>query len=143
LSTQFTLLCGCCCCRCLLLLLSLSAAAAVVGCLQVVPGELTIVTGLANSGKSEWLDALVVNLAELYGWTFGVCSLENTPVVHSTKLMEKYTRERTVHLVTSRCAASSCVVVQLELCAAGAWCRLCLGWRQGSALGCCCLSLLL
>jgi twinkle protein len=62
----------------------------------VVPGELTIVTGLANSGKSEWLDALVVNLAERYGWTFGVCSLENTPVMHSTKLMEKYTRERPV-----------------------------------------------
>jgi twinkle protein len=29
----------------------------------VPPGELTLVTGVPNSGKSEWLDALAVNLA--------------------------------------------------------------------------------
>eukprot|EP00878_Enallax_costatus_P035485 GHUV01039599.1.p1 GENE.GHUV01039599.1~~GHUV01039599.1.p1 ORF type:complete len:305 (+),score=70.74 GHUV01039599.1:231-1145(+) len=60
-------------------------------CYQVVPGELTIVTGLPNSGKSEWLDALAVNLAKQHGWVFGLCSLENTPVDHARKLMEKYT----------------------------------------------------
>lgn len=58
---------------------------------QVVPGELTIVSGLPNSGKSEWLDALAVNLAKQHGWRFGLCSLENTPVDHARKLMEKYT----------------------------------------------------
>jgi hypothetical protein len=60
---------------------------------QVVPGELTIVTGLSNSGKSEWLDALTVNLAEQYGWRFAMCSLENTVTEHGRKLMEKYTRK--------------------------------------------------
>jgi hypothetical protein len=58
-----------------------------------VPGELTIVTGLSNSGKSEWLDALTVNLARQYGWRIAVCSLENTPVEHGRKLMEKYCGE--------------------------------------------------
>jgi twinkle protein len=43
---------------------------------RVVPGELTIVTGVPNSGKSEWLDALAANLAELHGWSFAFCSME-------------------------------------------------------------------
>ncbi len=44
--------------------------------LQVVPGELTIITGVPNSGKSEWIDALMVNLADKFGWRFGLCSME-------------------------------------------------------------------
>lgn len=43
---------------------------------QVVPGELTIVTGVPNSGKSEWIDALLVQLSHLHGWTFALCSME-------------------------------------------------------------------
>lgn len=45
-------------------------------CLQVVPGELSIVTGVPNSGKSEWIDALICNLARLHGWSFALCSME-------------------------------------------------------------------
>ena len=41
-----------------------------------MPGELTIVTGVPNSGKSEWIDALLANLTELHGWTFAMCSME-------------------------------------------------------------------
>lgn len=59
--------------------------------LQVVPGELTIVTGLPNSGKSEWLDALAVNLAQREGWCFAMCSMENSVKEHGRKLIEKYT----------------------------------------------------
>ncbi len=44
--------------------------------MQVVPGELTIITGVPNSGKSEWIDALMVNLADQFGWRFGLCSME-------------------------------------------------------------------
>lgn len=43
---------------------------------QVVPGELTIVTGVPNSGKSEWIDALLANLAEQHDWCFALCSME-------------------------------------------------------------------
>lgn len=54
-------------------------------------GELTIVTGIPGHGKSEWLDALLVNLAESEGWNFGVCSPENFPLeYHLSKLAEKF-----------------------------------------------------
>lgn len=43
---------------------------------QVIPGELTIVTGVPNSGKSEWIDALLANLSEMHDWTFALCSME-------------------------------------------------------------------
>lgn len=45
--------------------------------IQVVPGELTIVTGVPNSGKSEWIDALLCNLNYSVGWKFALCSMEN------------------------------------------------------------------
>lgn len=57
----------------------------------VRPGEWTLVTGIPASGKSEWLDALTVNLATNQGWVFGVLSLENLPLErHFAKLAEKY-----------------------------------------------------
>jgi len=60
-------------------------------CYTVRPGDLTIVTGIPNSGKSEWIDALFVNLARNQGWTFGVFSPENHPVPeHIKKIAEKY-----------------------------------------------------
>jgi twinkle protein len=53
-------------------------------------GELAIVTGIPGAGKSEFLDALMLNLARLHGWTFGLCSFENEPSEHVAKLAEKY-----------------------------------------------------
>ena len=47
-----------------------------IAALQVVPGELSIVTGVPNSGKSEWIDALICNLAMHHGWSFALCSME-------------------------------------------------------------------
>eukprot|EP00850_Spirogloea_muscicola_P006984 SM000034S12738 [mRNA] locus=s34:435986:444507:- [translate_table: standard] len=58
---------------------------------RVVPGELTVVTGIPNSGKSEWIDALLCNLQRQQGWTFALCSMENKVRDHSRKLLEKYT----------------------------------------------------
>lgn len=56
----------------------------------VMPGQLSIVTGWPGSGKSEFLDALLVNLAR-QGWKMAVFSFENQPVsYHLTKLLEKY-----------------------------------------------------
>ena len=57
---------------------------------RVVPGQLTIVTGLPNSGKSEFLDAVMVNIAIEKDWNFAVCSLENPVDEHGGKLAEKY-----------------------------------------------------
>ena len=53
-------------------------------------GQLTVVTGIPGHGKSEWLDALMINLATQHGWRVAVCSPENSPVeIHCEKLLEK------------------------------------------------------
>ncbi|KAF8687316.1 hypothetical protein HU200_042999 [Digitaria exilis] len=56
---------------------------------QVVPGELTVVTGVPNSGKSEWIDALLCNINQQCGWKFVLCSMENKVREHARKLLEK------------------------------------------------------
>lgn len=57
----------------------------------VLPGEWTLVTGIPGHGKSEWLDALTMNLAKQHGWSFAVFSPENNPPEeHAIKLIEKY-----------------------------------------------------
>lgn len=60
---------------------------------NVVPGELTIVTGVPNSGKSEWIDALLCNLNEGAGWKFALCSMENKVREHARKLLEKHVKK--------------------------------------------------
>ncbi|EFN55118.1 hypothetical protein CHLNCDRAFT_31176, partial [Chlorella variabilis] len=57
---------------------------------KVVPGELTIVTGVPNSGKSEWIDSLLANLAEQHDWCFALCSMEKKATDHARQLVEKY-----------------------------------------------------
>jgi twinkle protein len=55
------------------------------------PGQMTIVTGVPGSGKSEWLDALMLNLVQGSDWRFGVFSPENHPTDnHIAKLAEKW-----------------------------------------------------
>lgn len=56
---------------------------------SVLLGEVTVITGIPNMGKSEWLDALVMNLAELHGWRIGAFSPEHSKEEHTTKLIEK------------------------------------------------------
>ncbi len=57
---------------------------------RVMSGEWTLVTGIPGHGKSEWLDALTINLARVHGWSFGVYSPENQPIsYHSEKMLEK------------------------------------------------------
>jgi twinkle protein len=53
-------------------------------------GELSVVTGIPNSGKSEFVDQLAANLAHRYGWRFALCSFENPPAEHIAKLAEKH-----------------------------------------------------
>jgi twinkle protein len=58
----------------------------------VRPGEFTVVTGIPNSGKSNFIDALAVNLAKTHGWSFAVFSPENQPIEdHVSRIAEKYT----------------------------------------------------
>lgn len=60
---------------------------------SVSPGQWTAVTGTPGSGKSEFIDALLVNLAESGDWEFCIYSPENYPVAtHLVKLCEKRAR---------------------------------------------------
>ena len=57
----------------------------------VRPGEFTVVTGIPNSGKSNWIDALTVNLAAHHGWRIAVFSPENQPLEdHMARIIEKW-----------------------------------------------------
>jgi twinkle protein len=58
--------------------------------LQLLPGQLTTITGIPGSGKSEFTDYLMCMTAKNHKWPWGVCSFENQPVAfHVTKLIEK------------------------------------------------------
>ncbi len=60
----------------------------------VAPGQLTVVTGYPSSGKSNFVDQLMVNLARDSDWKLAVCSFENQPEIHISRLMEIYTKKR-------------------------------------------------
>ncbi len=51
--------------------------------------ELTVVTGVPNSGKSEWMDALMINLATNENWSFAIFSPEHKKEQHVGRLIEK------------------------------------------------------
>lgn len=55
----------------------------------VMPGEVDIWTGIPNSGKSELLDAILINLAKFESWKGAVFSPENGKEAHAIKLIEK------------------------------------------------------
>ena len=57
----------------------------------VALAQWTLVTGVPHAGKSEWVDALIVNLAKREPWRFYIYSPENWPLaIHHTKIIEKY-----------------------------------------------------
>lgn len=57
---------------------------------RIQAGQLVVVTGIPGHGKSEWVDALCMNLAQDCGWNTAFYSPENYPVkLHMMKLAEK------------------------------------------------------
>jgi twinkle protein len=59
----------------------------------VSPGMLTVVTGHPSSGKSEFVDQLMINLAVTKGWSFAIASFENEPRLHIAKLIAKHMKK--------------------------------------------------
>ena len=54
------------------------------------PGYVTVVTGIPNHGKSEFLDQIMVDLSIKHGWRFGIFSPENYPLqLHFSKIASK------------------------------------------------------
>ena len=61
------------------------------GLLRIKTGQLNIVTGVPGSGKSEWVDDLMINTTRNHGIKWAVFSPENyPPQVYYKKLAEKY-----------------------------------------------------
>lgn len=61
---------------------------------KVRPGQFTVVTGVPSSGKSNWLDCMMVNVAQQHNWRFAIFSPENLPVEqHMALLSEKVVRK--------------------------------------------------
>lgn len=60
----------------------------------IAPSQLTVITGYPSSGKSNFLDQIMVNMARTLHWKFAICSFENQPEIHITRLMEIYTHKR-------------------------------------------------
>jgi len=57
--------------------------------LTIAGSRLTVVTGIPNSGKSEFVDAITMNMSEKFGYKHGVFSPENGKEAHTVKLVEK------------------------------------------------------
>ena len=61
---------------------------------RISHSEVSVVTGVPNMGKSEWMDALMINMVQEYGWKFGIFSAENFPVKHHLlKLVGKFAKQ--------------------------------------------------
>jgi len=60
----------------------------------VALSQMTVVTGYPSSGKSNFVDQLMVNLAKQHDWKFAICSFENQPEIHISRLMEMYIDKR-------------------------------------------------
>lgn len=59
----------------------------------IVPGQVTIVTGIPSSGKSTFINQVMVNLARDRSWKFGICSFEYEPRLHISSLMSMRTQQ--------------------------------------------------
>lgn len=58
--------------------------------LRLMDGQMTTVTGIPGSGKSEFVDLIMAKSSIYHNWKWAVCSFENTPpVFHATKIIEK------------------------------------------------------
>jgi len=59
--------------------------------MRLARGQLTIITGIPSSGKSEWIDHLMLNTIALHDWHWTIFSPENWPLpAHFQKLAEKW-----------------------------------------------------
>jgi twinkle protein len=58
--------------------------------IKLAKGYMAVVTGFPGSGKSEWVDAVLINCTVLHGWKTLYFSPENYPIQeHIAKLAEK------------------------------------------------------
>jgi twinkle protein len=64
---------------------------------RVYFSEVTIITAAPNSGKSNLVDAICVNMSKIYGFRTGLFSAEKTSALHITELVRKYIGKQMVN----------------------------------------------
>ena len=60
---------------------------------KIMPSTFNLITGMPNHGKSNFLDQILMNLAETYNWKFAIFSPEHSTPNHLRRLSEKRTRK--------------------------------------------------
>ena len=60
---------------------------------KVMPSTFNLVTGIPNHGKSNFLDQILMNLAENHNWSFAIFSPEHSTPNHIRRLLEKRCRK--------------------------------------------------
>ena len=60
---------------------------------KIMPSTFNLVTGIPNHGKSNFLDQILLNLAENVNWNFAVFSPEHSTPNHIRRLLEKRCRK--------------------------------------------------
>jgi twinkle protein len=69
---------------------------------RLTKGYMAIITGYPGSGKSEWLDAILVNMTLQHQWRITYYSPENHPIEqHMSKLAEKYIGKHITEMTTA------------------------------------------
>tara|TARA_R110000851_G_scaffold79457_2_gene174962 strand:+ start:45 stop:1793 length:1749 start_codon:yes stop_codon:yes gene_type:complete len=58
--------------------------------LTICSDQISVVTGVPGSGKSTFIDACMIKLAEQEEWKFGIFSAENPIEIHAGKLLEQH-----------------------------------------------------
>lgn len=59
--------------------------------LNFAGGQVTVITGVPNSGKSAFLDQLLIKLANIHKSNIGICSFENQPITrHAANISQCY-----------------------------------------------------
>ena len=88
----------------------------------LMPGELTVITGIPGHGKSSFVEWLMVNLIQEHGFKFGLFTPEHEPTeTHIARLAElvtgsPFSREQPSHVRMSEIALSTAIDTLQEHC---------------------------
>lgn len=58
--------------------------------LKVLPGQLVVITGIPNHGKSRWMDNVIIRTMERHRWSWCMFSPETDEIGHIADLAETY-----------------------------------------------------
>jgi twinkle protein len=58
--------------------------------LKVLPGQLVVITGIPNHGKSRWVDNVIIRTMERHRWSWAMFSPETDEIGHLADLAETY-----------------------------------------------------